>query len=132
EGVETGVLTIVSNDPNDPVVDVLLTGEGMSVVLSSEEQITQILGFFDGAIEEGSIQGVGKAKSATNKVRVFGKILSLADELLLAGYDEYALETLLMIEKKCDGQKAPKDFIEGAAAEELNTLINELIDILQQ
>jgi hypothetical protein len=132
EGVETGVLTIVSNDPNDPVVDVLLTGEGMSVVLSSEEQITQILDVFDGAIEEGSIQGVGNEKSATNKVEVFGKILSLADELLQADYDEYALETLLMIEKKCDGQKAPKDFIEGAAAEELNTLINALIDILQQ
>ena len=132
EGIDTAVLSILSNDPNDPVVDVLLTGEGMSVVLSSEEQITQILGFFDGAIEEGSIQGVGNDKSATSKVEVFGKILSLADELLQADYDEYALETLLMIEKKCDGQKAPKDFIEGAAAEELNTLINELIDILQQ
>lgn len=132
EGIDTAVLSILSNDPNDPVIDVVLTGEGMSVVLSSEEQITQILGFFDGAIEEGSIQGVGNEKSATNKVEVFGKILSLADELLQADYDEYALETLLMIEKKCDGQKAPKDFIEGLAAEELNTLINELIDILQQ
>ncbi len=132
EGIDTAVLSILSNDPNDPVIDVLLTGEGMSVVLSSEDQITQILDVFDGAAEEGSIQGVGNEKSAKNKVEVFGKILSLADELLLAGYDEYALETLLMIEKKCDGQKAPKDFIEGLAAEELNTLINELIDILQQ
>ena len=132
EGIDTAVLSILSNDPNDPVIDVLLTGEGMSVVLSSEDQITQILDVFDGAAEEGSIQGVGNEKSAKNKVEVFGKILSLADELLLAGYDEYALETLLMIEKKCDGQKAPKDFIEGPAAEELNTLINELIDILQQ
>jgi hypothetical protein len=132
EGIDTAVLSILSNDPNDPVIDVVLTGEGMSVVLSSEDQITQILDVFDGAVEEGSIQGVGNEKSAKNKVEVFGKILSLADELLLAGYDEYALETLLMIEKKCDGQKAPKDFIEGPAAEELNALINELIDILQQ
>jgi hypothetical protein len=132
EGIDTAVLSILSNDPNEPVIDVLLTGEGVSVVLSPEEQLTQILDVYDLAAEDGSIQGVGNAKSAKNKVKVFGKILSVADELLLAGYDEYALETLLMIEKKCDGQKTPKDFIEGPAAEELNTLINKLIDTLQQ
>jgi len=131
EGVDTGVLTIVSNDPNNPTVDVVLTGEGVPVVLSPEEQLSEILDFYDLAAEEGSIQGIGNAKSATNKVKVFGKILSIPDELLLAGYDTYALETLLMIEKKCDGEKAPKDFIKGPAAEELNRLINELIDTLQ-
>jgi hypothetical protein len=47
------------------------------------------------------------------------------------GYDDYALEVLLMVEAKCDGEKSPKDFVEGAAAEELNLLINELIDSLQ-
>ncbi|MFZ9034437.1 MAG: choice-of-anchor D domain-containing protein, partial [Anaerohalosphaeraceae bacterium] len=132
EGVDTAVLSILSNDPNEPVIDVVLTGEGVSRVLSPEEQLTQILDAYDLAAGDGSIQGIGKAKSATNKVKVFGKILSVADELLLAGYDTSALETLLMIETKCDGEKAPEDFIQGPAAEELNRLINELIDTLQQ
>jgi hypothetical protein len=131
EGIDTAVLSILSNDPNEPVIDVVLTGEGVTVVLSPEEQLSEILDFYDLGAEDDLIQGIGNAKSATNKVKVFGKILSIADELLLAGYDTYALETLLIIEKKCDGQKAPKDFIKGPAAEELNRLINELINTLQ-
>jgi hypothetical protein len=132
EGIDTAVLSILSNDPNEPVIDVVLTGEGMSVVLSPEEQLTQILDIFDAAVEEGAIQGVGNKKSAKNKVKVFGKMVSTTEKLIGLGYNDYALKVLLMIEKKCDGHKRPKDFIKGPAAEELNQLINELIDTLQQ
>jgi len=132
DGIDTAVLSIISNDPNDPVVDVVLTGEGMPVVLSSEEQVTQILDAYGSAVRDDLIQGVGKKKSAKKKIKVFGKMLNLADELIAAGYDNYALKVLLMIEKKCDGLKSPKDFIKGEGAVELNTLINELIDTLQQ
>ncbi|MCD6175138.1 MAG: choice-of-anchor D domain-containing protein [Planctomycetes bacterium] len=132
DGVDTAVLSITSNDPNDPVVDILLTGESISVVLLPEEQIAQILDAYDSAVQEDLIQGIGNKKSATQKIVVFEKILNLADELIAAGYNDYALEVLLMIEKKCDGLKSPKDFIKGDGAAELNALINELIQTLQE
>ncbi|MFZ9011872.1 MAG: hypothetical protein ACO20W_08285, partial [Anaerohalosphaeraceae bacterium] len=59
-------------------------------------------------------------------------MLTSADDLIEAGLYESALLTLQIIELKCDGQKSPEDFIEGPAAEELNTRVNELIDTLQQ
>ena len=61
------MLSILSNDPNDPVVDVLLTGEGVSIVLLPEEQIAQILDAYDSAVREDLIQGVGNKKSAKKK-----------------------------------------------------------------
>ena len=130
DGVDTAVLTINSNDPNDPVIDVVLTGEGISVILSPEEQMVQILDAYGLAVDEGTIRGVGNKQSAKNKVKVFGKMLTITERLISAGYNDFALEVLQMIEKKCDGRRKPKDFIEGPAAEELNTLINELIDTL--
>ncbi len=132
DGVDTAVLSITSNDPNDPVVDILLTGEGVSVVLLPEEQIAQILDDYNIAVRDGTIKGNGNRRSAKNKVRVFKKMLVITEWLITAGYNDYALEVLLMIEKKCDGLKSPKDFIKGDGAAELNALINELIQTLQE
>jgi hypothetical protein len=132
EGVDTGVLTIVSNDPNDPAVDVVLTGEGVPFILTAREHSEQILDVYDLAVENGSVQGVGKGQSANNKIDTFGKMLAAADDLIETGLYESALLTLQIIELKCDGQKSPEDFIKGPAAEELNMRVNELIDTLQQ
>lgn len=131
EGVDTAVLSIYSNDPNDPVVDVVLTGVGISAILPPEEQIVQIQQDYEAAAEDGSIQGVGNGKSANNKVDSFGKMLAAVDELIAAGMYESALLTLEIIESKCDGQKSPADFIQGDAAAELNARVNELIESLQ-
>lgn len=132
EGPDTAVLSIGSNDPNDPAVDVVLTGEGMPVVLSPVEQIGDILAVFDAAVQTGTIEGIGNKKSAKNKLKTFGKMLTLADELIAAGYDEHALEILYVVEAKSDGQKRPKDFIQGDSVADLNLLINELIDTIQE
>jgi hypothetical protein len=51
--------------------------------------------------------------------------------LIAGGYDEEALDTLLMIEAKCDGEKSPKDFVAGDEVANLNALINDLINALQ-
>ena len=131
EGLAQATLLISCDDPNDPVVEVALSGEGIPVVLSSEEQIAQIFDTYDWAVENDLIEGVGKNKSAKNKLRVFGKMLTVAENLIAGGYYDYALDVLLMIEKKCDGQKRPKDFIKGPVAVDLNIRINELIDTLQ-
>ena len=132
DGIDTAVLSILSDDPNDPVVDVILTGEGMPVILSPEDQIANIINDYKIAIRDGTIEGNGNKRSAKNKVRVFNKMLVITERLIGAGYDDYALKVLLMIERKCDGQRRPKDFVKGDGTVELNTRINELIDTLQQ
>ena len=132
EGLASAALIVFSDDPNDPYATVELIGQGVSSILSPEEQIAQILDAYDSAVQEDLIQGIGNKKSASNKIKVFGKMLTLADELIAAGYNDCALEVLLMIEKKCDGLKSPKDFIKGDGAAELNALINELIQTLQE
>jgi len=133
EGLAQATLQLTSDDPDQPALQVALAGEGISVVLSPEEQMTQLFDAFDLAVQQGSIQGVGDKKSAVNKLKTFGKMLAIADELIAGGYDEEALDTLLMIEAKCDGEKSPKDFVQGDgnAVEDLNALINDLINALQ-
>jgi len=131
EGVSEAVLKISSDDPENPATEVTLFGEGVRVILSPEEQAADILDIYEIAVSEGVVQSTGNSKAAKNKIEVFGKMLAAVEELLHAGYDDEALESLFMIEAKCDGQKSPGDFITGAAAEELNALIKELIETLQ-
>jgi len=131
EGLAQATLQLTSDDPDQPALQVALAGEGISVVLSPEEQMTQLFDAFDLAVQQGSIQGVGDKKSAVNKLKTFGKMLAIADELIAGGYDEEALDTLLMIEAKCDGEKSPKDFVAGDEVANLNALINDLINALQ-
>lgn len=131
EGLAQAALQIISDDPDLPIIQVALTGAGVSVVLSPAEHMTHLLDAFDLAVQQGSIKGVGNKQSAANKLDAFKKMLILADELVAGGYDDYALETLQMIEAKCGGQKSPADFIQGGAAAELNAQINELIESLQ-
>ncbi|MHC4962554.1 MAG: choice-of-anchor D domain-containing protein, partial [Planctomycetota bacterium] len=58
KGVDTAVLSILSNDPNEPVIDVVLTGEGVPFILTAREHSEQILDVYDLAVENGSVQGV--------------------------------------------------------------------------
>lgn len=131
EGSAQATLQLTSDDPDQPALQVALTGEGISVVLSPGEQMTQLFDAFDLAVQDDLIQGVGNKKSAANKLKTFGKMLAIADELIAGGYDEEALDTLHLIEAKCDGEKSPKDFVAGDEVANLNALINELINALQ-
>jgi hypothetical protein len=131
EGSAQAAFKVTSNDPDQPIVQIALSGTGVSVVQSPGQQMTQLLDAFAVAVQDNLIQGVGNKKSAVNKLKTFGKMLAIADELVAGGYDEEALDTLLMIEAKCDDQKSPKDFIEGDGVADLNALINELINTLQ-
>jgi hypothetical protein len=127
QGSAQAALSIFSSDPDSPVAGIALTGEGAAVVLTPEEQIADILDFYAQAAEEGILRGAGKGSSAGNKLETLETMLWAAERLIEAGRLDEALETLYMIEKKCDGAKSPADFVEGDGAAALNALINELI-----
>jgi hypothetical protein len=131
EGLAQAAFRLTSDDPNDSVVEVALSGEGIPIVLLPEEQIAQILDAYDLAVEEDLIQGIGRKRFAARRIRIFRKMLTIAENLIAGGYNDKALKVLLATEKKCDGQKRPKDLIKGPGTADINTLINELIDTLQ-
>ena len=131
EGVDTAVLSIFCDDPDEPVVDVVLTGEGVIVNLSPEALIDQLQDDYIFSVENNTIQGIGNINSASNKIKTFGEMLAAADGLIEAGMYESAILTLQIIEAKCDGRKSPADFIQGEGAAELNAKVNELIAALQ-
>ncbi|MCI0499923.1 MAG: choice-of-anchor D domain-containing protein [Planctomycetales bacterium] len=130
QGAAQGTLSIFSDDPDGPVVDIALVGEGLAVVLTPEEQIADILDFYAQAAEEGVLRGVGRGKSAGNKIQTLEKMLCVAQHLIDAGQLDEACETLRVVEKKCDGQKSPADFVQGDGAAALNAMIRELMAAL--
>ena len=130
EGAAEAILQVASDDPDQPVMEVALLGEGMLVILTPAEQIALIRQYYQAGLEDGTIEGVGRGRRALNKARVFGKTLRLVEQLINAGYDRHALKALKIAEKQCDGDKRPRDFVRGDGVVLLNEMINELIDTI--
>ncbi|HOK95630.1 MAG TPA: choice-of-anchor D domain-containing protein [Anaerohalosphaeraceae bacterium] len=132
EGPAQAVVHIASSDPDNPVVDIVLTGQGIPAQLTPQQQIAAIADFYALAIDDGTLYGVGKGKSAANKAETFEKMIGLAADLIGAGQTAEALDALCMIAAKCDGLKSPADFVEGTAAAALHAMITDLIDALRR
>lgn len=132
QGPAQAVLHIASSDPDHPVVEIVLTGQGIPAELTPQQQIAAVADFYAQALDAGTLSGAGKGSSAANKARTLEKMIGLAADLISAGQTAEALDALSVIEAKCDGQKAPADFVEGPAAAALNAMIRELIDTLRR
>lgn len=132
EGVAEAVLQIASDDSDQSVVEVALFGEGLLVSLTPAEQIDLILEYYQAALEDGSIEGIGWGRYADNNARFFGKTLVMVERLIDAGYDRHALTALKIAEQQCDGDRRPCDFIQGDGVALLNEMINELIDTIDE
>jgi hypothetical protein len=131
EGQSAATLQIANSDPNAPLVEVTISGEGLAVELEPEEQIRAILDVLEQGFINGTIKGAGKGRSAFNKALVFTKSLIISKRLIDADYDIYALIVLMNVEKKCDGDNRPADFITGPDVPVLHGMIVELIETLK-
>ncbi|MCE5185129.1 MAG: choice-of-anchor D domain-containing protein [Planctomycetaceae bacterium] len=131
EGCSEAMLTIESSDPDHSNLCVRLTGSGVLTALTPGQQGQAIAEFLQQAIDAGTIQGDGNGKSAANKTATFAKMIAAARQLIDAGYDDYALEAFKDIEKKCDGKKAPADFVKGPDAAALHAMVADVISQLQ-
>ncbi len=132
EGAASAVMQILSSDPNESLVEVYFAGAGIVPELTAAQQIDQIIAFYAASVNNGTIVGDGKGKSAKEKAKVIGQMLACADYLIDAGYDKYAVFILQVVDKKTDGKARPDDFIKGSAAAELNAKIIKLIETLQK
>lgn len=125
------VLQIGSNDPDEPLVEVQLTGVGISTEPGTSEQMAEVLEFFDESVEEGTLVGEGAGRSAQNRLDALQNMLEEAGRRIDDGLYDEARAQLVDAYKKCDGQTPPPDFVTGAAVAELAERIQELIAALE-
>jgi len=126
EGISSAILEINSNIPN-PSVEIQLSGNGVPAEDPPEEQISNILDFIDASVEEGTLTGTGNGNSAQNRLNAFINMIESAGDLIDAGDIDGACDQLMAAYKKCDGEVRPPDFVSGVAAEDLASMIIELM-----
>lgn len=123
----SAVVTIVSDDEDESIVDVALSGVGIVIVIPPSQQIQDILDYFDASVADGTLVGYGPGNSASKRLNALQNMIESASDLINAGDDAQAIDQLGSIAKKTDGISKPQDFVAGDAAAVLNTMINDLI-----
>jgi hypothetical protein len=127
DGPLQAILEIVNSDPDEPLVQVVLTGGGET---TPTEQIEEINDFVKTAVDDKTLIGTGSGSSARNRLRTFVKQLQTVESLIEQELFSEACTLLKSLYKHCDGLDRPKDFVEGAARPELAAKIEELIAAL--
>jgi len=128
-----GVHSTTSDNPEPGVYDIDFIGFGeqgdgvQQLELSVVKTIQDILDFYDNAVEDGILVGVGKSKSADNKINGLRNKIEAVAEYISIGDIEGACDQLYICYEKCDGDPKPKDFVTGDAAEDLGNIIGNFM-----
>jgi len=85
-----------------------------------------ILEFFDDSVDNGDLSGSGPGKSANNRLNALRNMVEEAGALIEGGFIAEACRQLMDAYKKTDGKPRPPDFVEGDAAPDLATMIQDL------
>jgi ELWxxDGT repeat protein len=125
-GSISSVLEISSNDPDEPLVQVDLSGTGIEEEIPPLEQISDILDFIDDSVASDTLAGDGPGNSAEHRLNALINMIEAAGDLIQQGDIEAACQQLLDAYRKTDGQPRPPDFVTGEAASELAEMIQEL------
>jgi hypothetical protein len=92
--------------------------------------IDEILAFFNNSVEEGSLTGLGRGRSASKRLNALRNMIETAGDLIGAGDIEGACGQLRAALRKCDGEHRPPDFAGGSGAEDLEGMLeNLMVDI---
>jgi len=129
-GSVEGTLLIESNDLDEPLVAVQLTGTGVSYEPPPSQQISDILTFIDVSIANDTLVGIGPGNSALNRIKALKNMIESAGDHIESGDLEKACEQLYNIYLKMDGVAppiSPPDFVDGDAREELEDMILKLM-----
>ena len=132
EGSAAAVLQIGSDDPDNPLVEIMLSGAGYSAVLTPQEQIAAIIDFYLAGLEDDTIVGIGRGRSATAKEIALGHMLVCAKNLINSGYKKWALVPMMAIDGHTDGNAWPVDLVEGPGKPVMNAMVKEMIDDLKE
>lgn len=125
-GLQKAFLTIVTNDGTNPIQKVSLSGTGVFASVLMDH----LLDFFDTAVGEGVLNGLGPGNSAAGRLRAFGNMLDSAEALIETGESALACGQLWSAYLRTDGVAPPPDFVSGLAIDELGDMILDVIDLL--
>jgi beta propeller repeat protein len=107
-------------------VEVPLSGTGVSVAPPPQQQIAEILAFFDASVAAGTLIGSGSGNSANGRRKALRNMIEAAGDLIQQGRIEDACRQLADAANRTDGAERPPDFVEGPAAAELRVRIELL------
>ena len=127
DGFSSATLDIGSNDPDEPLVKVDLTGKRVYVETPPSKQIVAILGFIETSVLAGTLEGDGPGNSAEKRLNALMNMIDAAADLIAGGAYEEACEQLKAVYKKVDSSPKPPDFCTGPAISELASMISDLI-----
>ncbi len=127
-GSAAASLDIHNSDPDQPVVTVTFSATVESDDLDPLEQVEKILDAADSAVEDGTLTGKGRGKSAANRLKAFLNMLHEARLLIATDELDEAAGQLHAAYIHADGLDHPGDFVQGPAAAQLAETILELID----
>jgi hypothetical protein len=130
EGASSAVLQVISNDPDQPNLEVDLSGSGVITEVPPEQQIADILKFFDTSVALGTLEGNGNGNSANGRRKALRNMLEAASDLIIESSIEEACDQLNDALRRTDGNPRPPEFVKGTAAPELAIMIQNLIDTL--
>ena len=107
-------------------LDVPLTGTGVSVAPPPQQQVADILAFFDASVTAGTLTGSGNGNSANGRRKALRNMIEAAGDLIQQGRLGDACLQLADALNRTDGDPRPPDFVLGTAAPELAQRIQAL------
>jgi hypothetical protein len=131
-GSREAFLYIFSNDSIDPPgmqAFIRLTGWGVDVT-NPPEMMSDLLAFFNAAVTEGSLTGSGPGGSAMHRLKAFKNMLKSSSDLIEAHAYDLACSQFQDTLNRTDGLALPPDFVDGESAEELASMISEVMSAL--
>ena len=111
-------------------VDVPLSGTGVNSAPPPQQQITDILNFFDNAVNLGALTGNGPGSSGINRRNALRNMIEAAGDLIQQGTIGEACTQLKDALNRTDGNPQPPDFVAGPAAPELMQKLQSLLSTL--
>lgn len=121
-GAANATLRVTSNDPEEPIINISLTGSGVSY----GAQAMALLSFFDGLVASGDLVGEGPGHSASGRLNALRNMIEASGDLIDRGKKAKACKQLQDARLRTDGLFPPPDFASGAAAPELEAEIAQL------
>ena len=103
-----------------------LSGQGVSAVGPPQQQIADILAFFDSSVQAGTLTGNGPGNSGAGRRNALRNMLTAAGNLIQQGRIADACQQLLDALNRTDGNSLPPDFVTGSAAADLAQRIRTL------
>ena len=108
----------ISDDPDEPLIQVPLSGNGV-IADTPSEQVAFVINLIHESISTGNLTGVGPGNSADKRVNALINMIKAAGDLLAAGQTVEGCQQLEALYHKVDGVSPPPDFVSGEATDEV-------------